>query len=224
MQDPVRDKEKRYPFTAQQLETLFSAPMFTGMRSEHFWKDPGRVLVKQAHYWIPLIGLYSGMRRGEIIGLTRDTVYPIDGIYIFDILAAKSEAGVRQVPIHPMLIKLGLLEYVETIAPGAALFPDILGDAFGKHFARLLQSRRIKSKKLTFHSLRHTMVDALRAANVQEPLQKAIIGHSDGTVTGQYGSGWPLPIRFEAISKVSYPTVERTFQLEPVPVIGAGPE
>jgi hypothetical protein len=55
------------------------------------------------------------------------------------------------------------------------------------------------------------MVDALRAANVQEPLQKAIIGHSDGTVTSQYGSGWPLPLRHKAMSKVSHPAVERIF-------------
>jgi integrase len=211
VKDPVRDKDKRYPFSADQLGVLFSAPVFTGMKSEHYWKDPGTVLVKDAHYWVPLIGLYSGMRRGEIMSLTRDTVHPSNGIHIFDILEAKSEAGVRQVPIHPVLIELGLLEYVKTIDPGAALFPDITGDAFGKRFSRLLQSRGIKNKKLTFHSLRHTMVDALRAANVQEPLQKAIIGHSDGTVTSQYGSGWPLPLRHKAMSKVSHPAVERIF-------------
>ena len=75
---------------------------------------------------------------------------------------------------------------------------------FSKFFARFLDSVGLQDHKLVFHSFRHTFTDALRRARVEEPVLRALIGHSDGSVTGRYGSGYDLAALSEAISRVEY--------------------
>ena len=74
--------------------------------------------------WIMAIALYSGMRQGEICDLDASEVREQDGVPYFDVTAAKSEAGVRRVPVHSELIRLGVLEYVAAIGSGP-LFPGV---------------------------------------------------------------------------------------------------
>ena len=60
----------------------------------------------------------------------------------------------------------------------------------------------ITDDKLNFHSLRHTFIDALRnQALVEEPVIKSIIGHSSGNVTGRYGAGHSIDVRYDAVSR-----------------------
>jgi integrase len=55
----------------------------------------------------------------------------------------------------------------------------------------------------TFHIFRHTLIDDLRDAGVQDSLIKRIIGHEDGSVTfSAYGSRSPLKAMTEALSHV----------------------
>jgi integrase len=56
-------------------------------------------------YWIPLIGLYSGMRLAEICQLYVEDIIKVDGCWCFDINGAcdkqlKNDASVRVIPIH----------------------------------------------------------------------------------------------------------------------------
>jgi len=65
-----RQGTKRHPWTIEELNRMFAAPIYTGCRSEYYWKKPGpQVLRHSAMYWVPLIALFSGMRLGEIIQL-----------------------------------------------------------------------------------------------------------------------------------------------------------
>ena len=203
--DPVRDRDKRDPFLATDLSRIFSAPIFTGMKSEHHWKHPGSVINRGERFWIPLIALFTGMRLSEIVSLNVEDFKAEDGIDFIAIRESKTEAGVRRVPIHPKLKEIGLLDFVKGIQPGQPLFAGISSGAYSKHFGRLLDSVGITDKKLVFHSFRHTFTDALRAAKVTEPIAKALIGHSDGTVTGQYGSGYQVDVLFEELKRVNFP-------------------
>lgn len=36
-----REGKKRHPWTVEELNLMFAAPIFTGCRSEHYWKEPG---------------------------------------------------------------------------------------------------------------------------------------------------------------------------------------
>lgn len=68
---------------------------------------------QEARYWAPLIGLYTGMRLGEIAQLRGNDFKESAGIVFIDLMEdgernLKSEAGERQIPLHPRLIELGL--------------------------------------------------------------------------------------------------------------------
>lgn len=65
----------------------------------------------------------------------------------------------------------------------------------------------ITDPKKTFHSFRHTMIDDLRDAGVQDSLIKRIAGHEDSAVTfGVYGSRVPIKAMVEALGHLSLPT------------------
>ncbi len=63
-----RKDKNRHPWTIEELNRMFAAPIYTGCKSEHYWKQSGNLVLRQsAMYWVPLIALFSGMRLGEII-------------------------------------------------------------------------------------------------------------------------------------------------------------
>ena len=181
------------------------------MKSEHYWKMPGSLINQNHKYWVPLIALFTGMRLSEISNLNKDDFAIEEGINYLIVREAKTDSGIRKVPIHPKLIEVGLFDYVEKLQPNQQLFEGISSDAYSKHFSRLLDSVGITDKKLVFHSFRHTFTDALRAAKVTEPIIKSLIGHSDGSVTSQYGSGYPLDVLYGDLMRVIYLDVRLPF-------------
>ena len=75
---------------------------------------------KPERYWIPLIGMFSGMRLGEICGLHVEDVKLVDGIWCFSVNGEddkrlKTLSSKRVIPLHPTLIKLGFLAFVDTM-------------------------------------------------------------------------------------------------------------
>ena len=112
----------RLPFDGAALETLFSSPLYAGHQSAHQRFKPGSVVTRDAKYWVPLIGLYTGMRLGEIIQLTHADVRLEDDIPHLLVTEVdesqsgvvkhvKTAAGVRAVPVHPDLLALGFAQF-----------------------------------------------------------------------------------------------------------------
>lgn len=71
-------------------------------------------------YWLPIIGLHTGMRLEEICRLQGHNIKQIDGIDCFALgrdgeWDGKTEAALRLIPIHPKLNELCLLDFVERI-------------------------------------------------------------------------------------------------------------
>ncbi|MEX2454131.1 MAG: DUF6538 domain-containing protein [Rhodospirillaceae bacterium] len=207
----VRAEDLRDPFSDAQLNRIFSAPVFRGVRSSLRWRESGPRTIRDERYWVPLIGLYSGMRLGEIFGLLKSDIRTENGIRFFAIREAKTRAGVRRLPIHPILIEAGLMDHVSGLNEGASLFPQSHPAKFSKFFARFLDSLDMTDERLVFHSFRHTFTDALRQARMDEPLAKALIGHSDGSVTGRYGAGYSIETLHDGISAVSYEGLQGIF-------------
>src|SRR5262249_60833592 len=110
----------------------------------------------------------------------------------------KSPSPARRVPVHPELICLGFLDFVERqrAAGQVRLFPELTVGKYGsasaqysKRFGRLLRSIGITDKRKVLHSARHTVKDRLRAAQVPLDVQNAILGHATGSVGESYGIG-----------------------------------
>ena len=152
------------------------------------------------------IGAYTGARIEEICSLKRKDINLMKrAIKISD---AKTEAGVREIPIHTKLFPLinNLMKYDdEYLIPN--LTKNKYGDrsnAIGKRFGRLKKNLGY-SKSHVFHSIRKTFTTQLENASVLENITADIIGHEKPRMTyGLYSGGTTLEVKRKAIAKVKY--------------------
>lgn len=226
-----KKKKKRDPFSIEQLNRIFSAPLFTGCRDAWHWKEQGNEIIRNHRYWLPILALWTGARQGELAQLLTSDVKMIENILCISITddesddddipqhekRLKNEDSKRDVPVHTELIKLGFLDYVEQqrkteqfrLFPDCKLGADGSYSPFSKHFRRFLDSRGIKTRqRLVFHSFRHTFQDAMREAEFTDSLQDAIAGRSDEHSRGDYGKGYSVRVKQIAIEKIAYPSLD----------------
>ncbi len=221
----VKSAATRRPFGEDELIMLFGSPLFVGSRSKHRRFDPGETVVRDAKYWIPIIGYYTGMRLGEIVQLHVSDVLIDEKLSYFDLNEnsgsgdpkhIKTAAGVRQVPLRPELLALGFSDFIEQRRkwdrPCKRLFSEVTlgadGQAstqFSKFFARLMDRVGLTDPALTFHSFRHGAEDAFRDAELPQYLIDTIMGHSDGKVSSAYGNGPSLSLKADAIRAMKLP-------------------
>lgn len=116
----------------------------------------------------------------------------------------KTKGSERTVPLSAEMIDM-LQPYRQGKDDNDPLF-DRYGHATGsgnassamrKHFRKV-----ITHKKKVPYSARHTMEDALRNSGCDSNLIDAIIGHTTGTVSSRYGSGYNTNVMRDALLKV----------------------
>ncbi|PHZ85936.1 tyrosine-type recombinase/integrase [Paremcibacter congregatus] len=135
----------------------------------------------KALHQICLVALHSGMRRGEICSLQWENIRQEDDVWFFDIVAAKTEAGVRRVPIHKNL--LWLLDG-RSKEPKDHLWPRHSdGDKFGKKFTRFKRERGLTSRQKTFHSFRKCVTRYYELNGVPQNEAASILGHEKAGIT-----------------------------------------
>jgi integrase len=174
---------------------------------------------KPERYWIPLLGMFTGMRLGEICGLHIEDVKSIDGIWCIDVNGEddkrlKNLSSKRVVPLHPALIQLGFLAFVESIHDKghARMWPNLKRrgtdgycHAIGKWFQRFNRQHVTNDPLKTFHSLRHTFADTLKQQGEQEALISELMGHANASITtGRYGKRYRPQGLLEAVSRLDY--------------------
>ena len=228
-----RKNPKRFPFTTDELQRLFHGPIYTGCKSLGRWKEPGALVPRNsARFWVPLIGLYTGMRLGEIIQLRVADIQTDDGIAYFDITtvleedddegdkSTKNENSVRQIPVHAMLFKIGFGEFVAARRKdgSARLFPDFnqsptdgswskTFSAWFRHYRRHVGVERIVRgrNRVDFHSFRHVFEDTVRdLPDVKKEWRDALQGHGEGGSSAEYGTGVYRNRLNEAMQKVAF--------------------
>lgn len=211
----------RYPYSKEQLQRIFSSPLYRGCSSRLRRTKPGPEVYRDGYYWIPLVALYSGLRLGEIVQLgTADVKHDGDVTY-FDVSLAegdgkhlKTGSSERRVPVHAKLIELGLLDYVQQVRKQkkARVFHDIkpgedgyFSHNFSKWWGRYTRSIKVHTSKTAFHSFRHNFTDALREAEVPESIAKGLVGHADRSVHAGYGKGASIQKLSEHLNRIEYP-------------------
>ena len=126
----------------------------------------------------------------------------------------KTASSRRTVALHPELMRLGLLEFAATRPKNGPLFNlkpgphGKLSGAFGKWWARYSDERGVTDPRKVLHSLRHTVSDALRAAECPEDVKDSILGHVDASVGRRYGTGIPLSVQAKWVARIAYAGVE----------------
>jgi len=224
-------REKRHPFSAEQLQAIFDAPIYRGCKDdEHGYSLVGTSRPRRARFWIPLVALWSGLRQGEICQMLTDDVREIDGVWCFVVSAAEGEgkrlktaASERLVPIHAELQEIGFKGYVAArrAAGDHRLFPDLTKDSLGlysgkfsKWFSRFLVTCGAAGDRSCFHGFRHSFRDALREAKIDRDVALTLGGwtttsaNGAGTVADAYGRGYRPPLLNEALSQISYPGLD----------------
>jgi len=214
-------------FTIEHLNQMFSAPLYAGCQNDQMgYNQPGSNRPRRGRFWVPLIGLFQGMRLNECCQLWTTDVLKVDGIPVFRVSLGKTEeeiaekrlktsASRRVVPIHPELIQLGFLDFVNSrteAGPPGRLFPELksnkyglLSDYFSKWFTRFVRGTTDGASGATFHSFRHMFKDAIREADVSEDRCCALGGRSPGSaVHHSYGQGFKPGTLLEELEKVRY--------------------
>lgn len=212
VKDRVAARDKRDPFTAEQLAILFRSSPWSPRDT-----SPGGQPIR---YWLPLFALWQGMRRGEIAQLRVADFRREDGVDLFEVRGELKNVNARRtLPLHPELARLGVLEVVKQrrqagktmLFDGAKDKRGRWGDPAGKWFSALVKRHELEGKRLGLHSLRHNFEDALRRAGLQgTAIGAALAGRRDGDpVAAGYGRGFAPKQLAEAIAKVTYPPLPK---------------
>lgn len=154
-----------------------------------------------------MIAAYTGARIEEICSIKADHINL--GNESISIVASKTEAGQRIIPIHPN-IKHRVIELVNNSKDGYLLSGLTLNkyndrsNAIGKRFGRL-KKKHGYSDRHVFHSIRKTFTTMLENAGVSENVAADIVGHEKPRITyGLYSGGASLQNKKEAIEKITY--------------------
>jgi integrase len=213
------DPDARSPFTQTELETFFSSPIYKGSNSSRRRTKPGEMVIKDSLYWLPLLGLFTGARLGELCQLYVADIRQDEGIWVFDInhsgedKSLKTKSSKRLIPIHSKLISLGFLEHVQALkAEGhKRIFYDVsMGNintyatVFSKRFATALNGIGIKHSKLCFHSFRHSFMDALRKVKFSDSIKHLLMGHKDTHISTVYGTGYSTAELKELVESINF--------------------
>lgn len=182
-------ENKQRAMTLEELQRLFE-----GEEMKAFAEAP-----ESLHcYWLPMLGLYTGARINELCQINPQVdISEKHGAWCFE-LTMDSEGDeriqksvktkkTRLVPIHPQLLKLGFLDYVEAIKDQGhkIIFPQFgvkVQKASGyarEWFTELLRKTGLRDESqganlLGFHAFRHTLITY--AANHTDPSLEGEIG------------------------------------------------
>ncbi len=223
--DTVKKKDKRNPFSEDQLKALLKTPIYKGCAGDNQFQryQKGSIIIKDSLYWVPVIAMYTGARMEEILRLRPCDIYEGDGVWTIDINeddghSRKTTKSIRKVPIHSKLIEFGILEQLSEIKKKkkTLIFCDTpkarngtYSKEYSKKFSRMLIKYDIKTKKTSFHSFRHSFKDQMVKAQISKELRTAIMGQEfEDTHDNTYGGvDVPIKILSEAIEKVEYPFI-----------------
>lgn len=223
LRDPIPEKEKRKPFTADQLHCIFGSA-----------KMKAEAMAESIFYWSYVIGLYQGIRLNEIARLDQEDIIDVDGSSWItikmpeEITAGETPGGTktmaRTLPMHWVLIKLGLPEFARSRPREAKLFmearrgPDgyFSGDV-SDQTREFLDNLGIGKGGPTFHSLRHNFRDAMSDADISQEVSAYLGGWSlPGVMNEVYGSTRMRPTLKGELDKIGYDQLdEKILNLHP---------
>lgn len=207
---PKNEVRSRVAFSVDDLQRIFLSDIYT---ADYRPQVGGR----DACFWLPLLALFTGARVEELAQLlVKDVCYVAElGHYInicdeAEHAKLKNAASRRRVPVHPILVACGFVDYVQRFKTQKFLFPYLksnprgkLGGYFSNFFGTYLRQRvRVTDKRKVFHSFRHSFKDICRKVGIEEAVHDALTGHTGNSVSRQYGNEhYPLEPLFEAMER-----------------------
>ena len=147
--------------------------------------------------WALSLGVITGARIEELRQLTKADVKQVGGVWVIDInrndgKTAKTKNALRVIPLTDGAYGFDLQAFREFVDSsesrlftlGSGQYSSVLNGALRDVLS--LNADRT----LTFHSLRHSLAGALKAAEVPVGTAESILGHASGSISYDlYGAG-----------------------------------
>ena len=236
MKVPLSKKEgrkRREPFSPEDLKKILSPKTyldwtvnFKKITSNQYTSFTTVKSVKYQfpYYWSFLIGILSGMRTNEICQLRLEDIIQEKKIWMFKVdesenTRVKTESGIRKVCVHPNLISLGFIDYVEILKSKGfdRVFPELTKQRDGyatkvsQHYnEKFLPSLGVWKKQIkVLYCTRHTFINKCYQKGVDRDIIKSLVGHEPDFTMDVYG-GNPFTTKqlYQGISKVSYSNIK----------------
>lgn len=212
------------PFTSEELKELFRTPLYTGYLSPKRVLTEGSCHRREGHWWSGVLLMFTGLRAGELSQLLPEDFCFDDEVPHLKVRqlddqgrktkSTKNEASIRDVPLAPPLIELGLAEFVQAraaITRRGRVFKEFrLGtkgrtsDGLTKFWSSYLRKFDLWKEGRSTHVWRHTVVACLRDNGVAEEDIAAFVGHATGTMTSRYGGAYPLSRKMRTATHLDY--------------------
>lgn len=219
------------PFSKDEMVALLATPLFTGHLGRKRVKTPGSCIARGGEWWAAVLFMHTGLRAGELSQLGPsdfDFGADIPHLKVREIgetgskeKSVKNGSSIRDVPLHPRLLELGLKEFVtdrQKRWPGRRVFVEFrLGknrksEGATRFWGDYLQKFGFWKEGRSTHVWRHTFVKCLRCNGVAVEDIASIVGHTgldgiEGAAFGQtkgYGGAYPLERKHTAILKLEY--------------------
>ncbi|WP_152025191.1 site-specific integrase [Congregibacter litoralis] len=211
--------KERGSYSDADLERIFTSPVWTPQSSYNLSYG------NAAYWWLPLLALFTGARRSELVQMPLERVREIEGVLCLDLVGAQQEglqlktaAAERRIPVHPELIRLGFEDYVEALrADGATrlleAFPlgangrgSKASDWYSRYRDRNFPDFAEQFKD--FHSYRTTHGTQAKTCGISPMLMKQWFGHTDAgkedVLERNYNTGQPIRMLYDELSKLSW--------------------
>ena len=223
--NPARDQTHPRTVPKDQLR-----PRFTGSELEQIFRNLAALPLKPRfvsdlypfRYWVPIFGLYQGMRLNEICQLHLENIFTVDGVPCLEVIdneergqKAKNLSSIRTIPIHPTLLRLGFLTYYFKIVnlhsrrKNDQLFQELSHTPGGyqrkmQWFNAKFLHTFLKDKRKTFHSFRHNFDTVLANVEPNIFLIQCLDGHARSGELGARYAVAEIPKMKETLEKVKY--------------------
>ena len=160
-------------------------------------------LAEDPHYQIVLMLIYKGCRISEFLDLKKEDVH-LDEQY-FDVIASKTENGLRKVPIADKLLPFYKAWFDGSVCEYLLHTPDQkhfdYRNYYDSYFTPLMEQLGFDHKP---HDTRHTCISKLTEAHVDQTMIKKIVGHSGAmTLTERVYTHLDIETLVEAINKIT---------------------
>jgi integrase len=222
-----RREKKRDAWRDDEIIKLFSLPLFTGSHSRARHWQAGHRFIQNEIYWAFLLIFFLGVRPSEIGRTRTEDIEFIDGHWYLDYRSkspdaqgenqVKAEASARLVPIHPLLLDLGLLErHADLVKAGEKmLFPEwklytrartgelMWGHSFSKAWQYVRRTFEFERQDLTLYGGRHTRATWYDEAKIPKRVRIRALGHKAIDVADTYGAKHLTPMETELVLSVT---------------------
>ena len=221
-----KQKDRRESFTEKDLQKIFNHKNYLPAIFENTTYSSHSM--RLPYYFIPLLAIFTGCRLEEICMMRTKDIVRVKNIWIYRIreegqygveeTRVKNPYSERDIPLHSVLVDtLGFVRYVKHIKKlgHERVFHELpkSGNVYHKNVGRFFNDRYLKKiglkdggRKVSFHSIRHSVETHLTNQNVNPRFIDFLQGHSQKGIGGSvYMKGiQPEVLLKECVEKIDW--------------------